>query len=556
MKTTNLLWLGLGLLVGVTGTVSTQLVLNELDNAPSSEWVIPHTAFGEHTVEATEIDYNLIFGEMDIPDFIENYDIILPYGEDYFVTEGIEQTIYNFDQTYSFIEYNFFRYNRNGLVTWSYAFSLEPGFATAAGQSYYAPFEFNHMILEGDNIIILAQFVNRLVLNDPIQNQQTLVENGNQFNIFGGGPAAGDYVQSLLRFNINTQQFTIIATDSSDRDLYDSEDFERLAPYRYALSQEFDNNDDEAFTYQYHGENLVFLEETNSIALLSEVTINPTNNTATFETKGKWSSTQSVDIDIFPLRTVKQVLTDIAEAELMVVNIYLNFDGEIFGDSREGSLFTAEDTILSAADQNMIDNAGARFIDEVDLEYLRFEYNAILDLDFNTISYELYEESKLYTSNYVYNWGEVYWIEENRFVFINHHEEQTNEGLSVSGNTIIEFKTGTRTTKTFTLTGFGDLIAYDFFMDDAGNMIIGGKLISNETYDISLFPRLFILFLNDDFALIDEFIFDSEDAGANLMRMLVDDNQIRAYFNINQHVGPFAEFPENQWDYLLTLELL
>ena len=556
MKSANLLWLGLGLLVGVTGTVSTQLVLNELDNAPSSEWVIPNTAFGEHTIEVFDVDEFEFFTDIQIPEFIDYFDLILPYGEDYFVTRDSSQTGSYNDATFNYSEYTITRYNKNGLVTWTYTFELEPTFAYATSQDYYDAVDFDHMVLEGDEIIIVATFANRLNFFDPIQNQDATAENGNRFNAFGGGPNAGNFVQSILRFNINTQQFTLVASDSLDVDRYDSEDFERIGPYRYAFGQEFDNEFYDTFTHNYHGEDLVFLEATESIALLSELTINPTNNTATFETKGKWSSTQSVDIDIYPIRNVRQEVIEITEAELMVVNIYLNLNEEEIELTREGSLITAEDNILSSADQSLIDQAGQRFINELDLEYIRYEYNAVLDLDFNMLSYELYEESKLFTANYTYLNGDVYWVEENKFIFINYNEVQTIDGVSVSGNTIIKFKTGTRLTKTFALANYGNLLAFNFHMDDAGNMIFGGKLISNDTYDISINPRMFILFVNKDFEVIDEFILDSEDAGANLYFFVIEDNQIKAYFTINQHVGPFANFPNDQWEYLLTIDLL
>jgi hypothetical protein len=552
------IWLALGVVIGVGGTIGSQFVIDQLSNgSSSSEWVIPYNQFGEYEIEA--IDNDLIFDSIELPDYVDdlNWDEFVQYGNDYIVSYFTDSSIYYDDERLNYREYHLSRINENGVKLWTFSFEFEELYAIASGIAYSQPIQFNHMELEGDTLIIVAEFANRIRYFDSVVNEYQIASNGTVFNTIGGGSSADDYVQSFLKFDIETQTLNILAVNDSDTELrYNPEDFVRLAPHRYAIAQEFDNELDEAFSHNYHGETLVFTEFTNTIALLTEVTVQPNTNTATFDTIGKWSSTDSIDIDLDPIRDQTQTRLPVMDSGFIVLNVYMTNNNMLAKDTPSMSRMTASDDILTTAQQTLIDQASTRFSQDVNMTYLRYEFFAVLNLNFELVSNEFFEVVRTFSSNTTYLNAYVLWLEANQFVFVNYQESFNSDGVLVDGNTTINFKNGDTTTKTLNLDVYGKVIAFEFFIDDAGNMIVAGQFIGNDEFPVSELSRFFVLFIDKDFNILDEFLFDGDGSGVYIYRLVVEANEILVYFRINQHAGMFEAYAsENQYDFILTLPL-
>ena len=551
------IWLALGVVIGVGGTIGSQFVIDQLSNgSSSSEWVIPYNQFGEYEIEP--IDNNLIFDSIELPDYVDdlNWDEFVQYGNDYIVSYFTDSSIYYGDDMLDYREYHLSRINENGVKLWTFSFEFEELYAIGSGFANYEPIQFIHMELEGDTLIIVAEFANRIRYYDSVVNEYQIASNGTVFNTIGGGSSADDYVQSFLKLDIETQTLNILAVNDSDTELYDDEDFVRLAPHRYAIAQEFDNELDEAFSHNYHGETLVFTEFTNTIALLTEVTIQPNTNTATFDTIGKWSSTDSIDIDLDPIRDQTQTRLPVMDSGFIVLNVYMINDNMLAKDTPSMSRMTASDDILTTAQQTLIDQASTRFSQDVNMTYLRYEFFAVLDLNFELVSNEFFEMVRTFSSNTTYLYAYVLWLEANQFVFVNYQESFNSDGVLVDGNTTINFKNGDTTTKTLNLDVYGKVVAFEFFIDDAGNMIVAGEFIGNDEFPVSELSRFFVLFIDKDFNILDEFLFDGDGSDVYIYRLVVEANEILVYFGINEHVGMFEAYAsENQYDFILTLPL-
>jgi hypothetical protein len=226
-------------------------------------------------------------------------------------------------------------------------------------------------------------------------------------------------------------------------------------------------------------------------------------------------------------------------------------------DTPSMSRMTASDDILTTAQQTLIDQASTRFSQDVNMTYLRYEFFAVLDLNFELVSNEFFEVVRtLLSSNTTYLNAYVLWLEANQFVFVNYQESFNSDGVLVDGNTTINFKNGDTTTKTLNLDVYGKVIALEFFIDDAGNMIVAGEFIGNDEFPVSELSRFFVLFIDKDFNILDEFLFDGDGSGVRIHRLVVEANEILVYFLINEHAGMFEAYAsENQYDFILTLPL-
>ncbi len=552
-------WLALGLLIGVGGTLGSQLAYNTFINNPSSsEWVIPQTAFGEYDVQPTDLSDDELYNDGDWPEFLNGfyYTDYVAYGDQYIVGHYEEESfIYN-DNVLNYYEFRLSIMSSTGVSLWTYDFDYTEPYAIGAYYSADAPINIDHMMVEGDTLIIIMEFANRITYYDPFTETINTVGNGDEFNIIGGSQEAKDYIQSFLRFNILTKTFHVIGVSEADTPLFDGEDFERVEPFRYALSQEFDNLDNVAFTHDYYGETLTFTEQTNSIALLTEVIVHPTQFAATFQTIGKWSSTSGIDIDVDSFSNTKKEYLDIVDTGFMHIDIAITLDNDLDKDNLANNMMTADDDLLTNDQQTLINNASSRYTQDVNLERLQYHIVGVIDSDFNKVSIDIMQELETFTSNEVNTDMYIYWVKDKQFVYIINEEEFNADGLKVRGRSVIRFKNGNTVTKTFDLKNYGEISIFEFVMDDSGNMIIGGHFISSETNPIQEYDRTFVLFMNKNFQILDELIIDGDGVGNYYNTMFIDENEIRVYVNIQTQSGLFANIPVNVWTAVVTIALV
>jgi hypothetical protein len=295
---------------------------------------------------------------------------------------------------------------------------------------------------------------------------------------------------------------------------------------------------------------------TDSIALLSEVTVHPTLYTVTFQTKGKWASTGNVDIDLDPIRNKMQERMPIEEYGMMDIEIDLELHSNDDSVDRNDHFLFADDDILTSAQQTLIDDASERFIEEENLTQLEYTIFAVLDEDFDVITQDFNERTETNTSNETFASISIFWITSNRFVYLIREGEYNDEGLLVRGDSVLRFKTGNTVTKTFSFESYGEVHLFEFFMDDAGNMILGGTFGSNEANPIASYNRSFVLFMNDKLEILDEFIIDGEGADHELYSIFIDEDQLRIYGYIDDHIGLFENIDSNEWYVVITLALI
>ena len=93
-------------------------------------------------------------------------------------------------------------------------------------------------------------------------------------------------------------------------------------------------------------------------------------------------------------------------------------------------------------------------------------------------------------------------------------------------------------------------------MDDAGTIILAGEFGSNDDNAIVDYDRTFVLFLNKDFQVLDDFIIDGEGASNYLNVMYVDEDQIRVYVGVGDHTGLFENIDINIWKVVFTIALI
>jgi len=552
-------WLALGLLIGVGGTLGSQLAYNTFINNPSSsEWVIPQTAFGEYDVQPTDLSDDELYNDGDWPEFLNGfyYTDYVAYGDQYIVGHYEEESFNYNDNVLNYYEFRLSIMSSTGVSLWTYDFDYTEPYAIGAYYSADAPINIDHMMVEGDTLIIIMEFANRITYYDPFTETINTVGNGDEFNIIGGSQEAKDYIQSFLRFNILTKTFHVIGVSEADTPLFDGEDFERVEPFRYALSQEFDNLDNVAFIHDYYGETLTFTEQTNSIALLTEVIVHPTQFAATFKTIGKWSSTSGIDIDVDSFSNTKKEYLDIVDTGFMHIDIAITLDNDLDKDNLANNMMTADDDLLTNDQQTLINNASSRYTQDVNLERLQYHIVGVIDSDFNKVSIDIMQELETFTSNEVNTDMYIYWVKDKQFVYIINEEEFNADGLKVRGRSVIRFKNGNTVTKTFDMENYGEISIFEFVMDDSGNMIIGGHFISSETNPIQEYDRTFVLFMNKNFQILDELIIDGDGVGNYYNTMFIDENEIRVYVNIQTQSGLFANIPVNVWTAVVTIALV
>ena len=551
----------LGVLIGVVGVVGSILVFNALSNNPSSsEWVIPQDAFGDYDMEPSYLTNAELYGYEEVPEFVDdlNWQDYVTYQGDYVVVYEVEESLVYNGQTEYYEETYFSIFSSTGVNLWTYHFDIAEAYAI--GTLFYIPkdpIDLEHMVLEGDSVILIMEIVNRFTYFNPITQVETIVDNGNGFDLIGGDSEGANFVQSFVRLDLEKKTFDVLGTNEADDHIFDSEDFERVEPFRYALAQEFDNDDDEpsAFSHNYYGEILTFSEKTNSFALLSEVTINPSSFALTIETIGKWSSTDSVDIDLYELDNTKQEEVEIIDSGLMILDVSLELENDPTTDLANNVL-TAEDDLLTPAQQTIIDNASVRYTEDDQIERLQYHIYGVLDENFNKVTLDILEEIEMVTTNNVDAYASIYWVRSNEFVIITTEEEDNIDGILVNSRTIIRFQTGTTVTKTIDLSTYGDIVVYDFFMDDKGKMIMGGEFGSSDTNPIQNYDRSFVLIMNSDGQILDDFIIDGEGTSNYIEAIYIDDDQIRIYLYISAIENFFAEIDPESNDVLITLELI
>ena len=130
------------------------------------------------------------------------------------------------------------------------------------------------------------------------------------------------------------------------------------------------------------------------------------------------------------------------------------------------------------------------------------------------------------------------------------------DGILVNSRTIIRFQTGTTVTKTIDLSTYGDIIIEDFFMDDEGKMIIAGEFGSSVTNPIQNYERSFVLMMNADGQILDDFIIDGEGTSCSIESVFIDEAAIRVYIYIGDHTDLFAEMDPESYQVLFTIALL
>jgi len=290
--------------------------------------------------------------------------------------------------------------------------------------------------------------------------------------------------------------------------------------------------------------------------LLSEITVHPTLYTPTFQTKGKWASTGSVDIELDPIRNKMQERMPIEEYGMMDIEIELELHSYDDTVDRNDHFLFADDDILTSAQQTLIDDASERFIEEENLTQLEYSIFAVLDKDFDVITQDFIEKTETNTSNETFANVSIFWITSNRFVYLTREGEYNDEDLLVRGDSVLRFKTGNTVTKTFSFESYGEVSLFEFFMDDAGNMILGGTFGSNEANPVVSYSRSFVLFMNDKLEILDEFIIDGEGADHYLSSIFIDEDQLRIYVSIDDHMGLFENIDGNEWDVVITLALI
>jgi hypothetical protein len=559
MKKSSLITLGV--FGGLVGTLVSFWAFQALTNNPSSEWVIPQTAFGDFEVAESDLTNDEIYGDEIVPEFIDDlyFNEYVKYGDQYIVGHFIERNFLYDGMARYYEEYALSIFSSTGVDLWTYTFEFSEPYAIAvsleSGNNFDRAMGIEHMVIEGDSLFLVIEIAHRITYNDWVADEVVTVDSGDTFNPLGTSNESKNFLQSFVRFDIEAKTFHVVGVNEADENLFDYEDFERIEPYRYVIAQEFDNENDEAFTHVYYGETLTFTEFTYSIALLTEITVHPTLYTATFQTKGKWSSTGSVDIDLDPIRNTKEERMPIDTYGLMDLDIEMelySYDDE----ERINALFTADDNILTSAQQTLIDNASTRFIEDETITELEYSIYAVLDEDFNVISQDILERVETNTSNDTYAFTSIYWITDNRFVYLTNEEEFNNNGLLVGGDCVLHFKTGNTITKTFSFESYGEVSLFEFFMDDAGNMILAGNFVGNEANPIVDYDRSVVIFMNKEFEILDDFIIDGEGAGHYLEGIFIDENQLRIYVNIYDHIGLFENIDINEWDVVITLALI
>ncbi len=558
-KMTKSTGIAIGVLGAVVGVVGSILIFNAVtNNASSSEWVIPQNGFGDYDMEPSYLTNAELYGNEVLPDYVEdlNWEDYVTYQGGYVVVYDVEETLLYDGRTEYYHETYFSIFSSTGVNLWTYHFDITEAYAI--GTFFYNPedpIEVEHMVLEGDSVILIMEIVNRFTYFDPITQLDTTVDNGNGFDLIGGDSEGENIAQTFVRLDLEEKTFHVLGVSEDNDHIFDSEDFETIEPFRYALAQEFDNEQEEAFSYDYYGETLTFGEKTNSIALLSEVTIDPISFALTIETIGKWSSTDSVDIDLYELDNTKQEEIEIVDSGLMILDVSLELENDTTEDLTNNVL-TAEDDLLTTAQQTLIDNASVRYTEDDQIERLQYHIYGVLDENFNKVTLDILEEIETVTSNYINAYASIYWIRSNQFVIITNEEEDNIDGILVNSRTIIRFQTGTTVTKTIDLSTYGEIIIEDFFMDDEGKMIIAGEFGSSETNPIQDYKRSFVLMMNDDGQILDDFIIDGEGTASFINVLYIDDNQIRIYLYIQDIANFFADMDPETNDVLITLELI
>jgi hypothetical protein len=545
----------LGAVVGVTGSI---LIFNAVtNNASSSGWVIPQDAFGDYEMEPSYLTNAELYGYEVLPDFVEdlNWQDYVNYQGGYVVVYDVDETLNYNGQTEDYHETYFSIFSSTGVNLWTYHFDITEAYAI--GTFFYNredPIEVEHMALEGDSVIFIMEIVNRFTFFDPITELDITVDNGNGFDLIGGDSEGENVAQSFVRLDLEEKTFHVLGVSEAEKTIFDSENFERIEPLRYALAQEFDNEYDEAFSYDYYGETLTFGEQTDAIALLSEVTFHPTLFTMTFETIGEWSSTEYVDIDLYELDNTKQEELAIIDSGLMILNVTIGLE-----DSRidaANNVMTADDDLLTTAQQTLIDNASVRYTDDDQIENLEYQIYGVLDKNFNKVTLDILESVETTVPTFIEAYVWIYWVRGNDFVMITNEQEYNNDGTLVKGLITIRFQTGTTVTKTLDLSSYGEVVLREFFMDDEGKMIIAGEFGSSETNPIQTYQRSFVLIMNDDGQILDDFIIDGEGTSSYIDALYVDDNQIRIYLYIQDIANFFADMDPESNDVLITLELI
>lgn len=552
------LWVALGLVLGAVGILGGQFILNELANAPSdSEWVIPYTGFGDYEVERSTLTNEEIYGDQPTPAFLEDisyYDYII-YGDNYIVEHYTAENVYYGDQTFYFEQQKLSIFSSTGVNLWTYAFEFSEGYKIGTLVNDEGRLNIQHMALEGDTLFLIIQFRNFTTYFDPVLLQELTVYNEGGFDVLGGGDNAKQFIQSMVRVNLDTKIFSAVGVNESDVDVFDAEDFERIEPYRYALAQEFDNDDDQAFTHVYYGETLTFTEQTESIALLSEVIFHPTQLSVTVRPIGQWSATYRIDIDLDSTFNTQGEYVPIHESGYMELYVTMEMENVEGKADLTNNLFTADDPYLTTTQQNFIDGAAARYAQDENIERLEYHIIGILDKDFNKVSIETYEEIEYTTSNNPNLEVYMYWVKDNQFVFIISEEVFNDDGLRVSANSIIQFKTNNTVTKSFDFESYGNVFIRDFYMDDNGKMILGGEFVSSDTNPIQDYERSIVLMMNASFQILDEFLIDGEGSSTYLYIFFIDENQLRIFVGIDGQTGMFEGLDLNTWDVIITLQL-
>ena len=552
-------WMTLGVLGALIGTAVSFWAFQSLTNNPSSGRIISQTAFGEHTMQESTITDEEMYNDDPQPEFLDdlNLEEYVEYGDQYIVGHYIDGNLIYDSMDRYYDEFTLSIFSSTGVELWSYTFELSEAFAKAdALGDYYDIISVDHMVIEDNTLFLIIQIDHRITYFDWVADTDLTVDSGDTFRQLGTLEDSKNFLQSFVRFNIEEKSFHVLGVNESDTEIFDSEDITRIEPYRYALAQEFDNDNDEAFTHVYFGETLTFTEYTNTIALLTEVTFHPTLFTVTNQTIGKWSTSSYIDIDIDDIINTKQEYFTVEESGMFEVNVDLEINTDNEFEDRANNLITADDNILTSAQQTLIEGASELFAEDENMEMLEYKIYAVMDEDFNVISKDLVTNERSIIDNYRYAYVSIYWIEDNRFVFISQDTEFNDDGVLIRGDATIQFKTGNTVTKTFSLEGYGEIDVYEFFMDDAGTIILAGEFGSNGDNAIVDYNRSFVLFLNKDFQVLDDFIIDGEGASNYLNVMYVDEDQIRVYVGLGDHTGLFENIDINIWKVVFTIALI
>jgi len=381
------------------------------------------------------------------------------------------------------------------------------------------------------------------------------VDNGDVFDVIGGNNEGENVVQSFVRLDLEDKIFYVLGVNEAETHMFDNEDFRTLEPFRYALAQELDNYNEVAFTHDYFGETLTFNEKTNSIALLSEVTIDPISYTLTIETIGKWSSTDSIDIDLDPIDNTRQEEISIVDSGFMVLDVSLELENDS-KDELSNNVLTAEDDLLTPTQQALIDGASARYTEDEQIDRLQYHIYGVLDKDFNKVTLDILEEIETPSKPRAGAYADVYWVRDNEFVLITNESHYNEDWILEEGRAIIRFQTGTTVTKSMDLSTYGEVEVYDFFMDDAGTFIIVGEFGSSETNPIQNYNRKFVLLINDELQIVDDFIIDGEGTSCFLRTMFVDNTAVRVYLGVSDYTNLFADIDPDSYSVLFTIQLI